>query len=148
LLFFFILLSQQGISQNDILSDALSSVSLGVDFTADNQFSLQMEAVAKMIKTKDSRGAERDVFYVEKDGFDTHFDQINIFGRLLPSVNAGIDEFKRAMVAEGLWDCVTIVMVSEFGRTLSENTGGGSDHGMLFCLFSSHTFSGFVIGVM
>ncbi len=146
--FFFILFSQQGISQNDILSDSLSSVSLGVDFTADNQFSLQMEAVAKMMKTKDSRGAERDVFYVEKDGFDTHFDQINKFGRLLPSVNAGIDEFKRAMVAEGLWDCVTIVMVSEFGRTLSGNTGGGSDHGMLFCLFSSRMFFDFVIGVM
>ncbi len=94
-----------------------------------------MEAVAKMMKTKDSRGVERDVFYVERAGFDTHSNQINTFDNLLlPSVNAGIDEFKRAMVEEGLWDSVTIVMVSEFGRTLQENTAGGSDHGMLFRL--------------
>ena len=125
----------------------MSSVSLGVDFTADNQLSLQMEAVAKMMKAKDSRGAERDIFYVEESGFDTHFDQINKFGRLLPSVNTGIDEFKRAMDEEGLWDSVTIVMVSEFGRTLSENTGGGSDHGMLI-LLTSCTLSDFVIDVI
>jgi len=32
------------------------------------------------------------------------------------------------MKAQGAWDDVTIVMVSEFARTLAGNTGVGSDH--------------------
>jgi uncharacterized protein (DUF1501 family) len=112
-----------------LLDGILESVSLDVNFTAGNDFSSQMETVAKMMKTKDSRGSDRDVFYVEIPGFDTHRDLNQLFGKLLSSVNLGIEEFKGAMVDEGLWDSVTIVMVSEFGRTLQENTGNGTDHG-------------------
>ena len=32
------------------------------------------------------------------------------------------------MKAQGSWDDVTVVMVSEFARTLAGNTGEGSDH--------------------
>lgn len=118
-----------------MLDGILESVSLDVNFTAGNDFSSQMETVAKMMKTKDSRGSDRDVFYVENPGFDTHRDLNQLFGKLLSSVNLGIEEFKGAMVDEGLWDSVTIVMVSEFGRTLQENTGNGTDHGKCICVF-------------
>ena len=32
------------------------------------------------------------------------------------------------MVAQNLWDDVTLVMVSDFARTLTANSGEGSDH--------------------
>lgn len=118
----------QGVGENELLDEVLESVSLNVDFSTDNGFSSQMEVVAKMMKTKDSRGSDRDIFYVERPGFDTHSDLNEVFGSLIGSVNLGMDEFKRAMLDEGLWDKVTIVMVSEFARTLPENTGSGSDH--------------------
>ncbi len=127
----YIFVHVQGVGENELLDEILESVSLNVDFSTDNGFSSQMEVVTKMMKTKDSRGSDRDIFYVERPGFDTHSDLNEVFGSLIGSVNLGLDEFKRAMLDEGLWDKVTIVMVSEFARTLPENTGSGSDHGML-----------------
>ena len=44
-------------------------------------------------------------------------------------MNAGLSSFTSEMKAQGAWDDVTIVMVSEFARTLPGNTGAGSDHG-------------------
>merc|ERR1712127_655615 len=40
----------------------------------------------------------------------------------------GLKDFTAEMKAQGLWDSVTLVAVSEFGRTLTENTSNGSDH--------------------
>ncbi len=119
----------QGLGENAFLYELLEKVTLNTEFTDSNDFSSQLETVAKMMKTKDGRGTDRDIFYVELPGFDTHADFNRRFGILLQSVNLGIQEFRNAMIDEGLWDSVTVVMVSEFGRTLKENTGGGSDHG-------------------
>jgi uncharacterized protein (DUF1501 family) len=43
-------------------------------------------------------------------------------------INSGLQAFTTEMKAQGMWDDVTVVMVSEFARTLSGNTGAGSDH--------------------
>jgi uncharacterized protein (DUF1501 family) len=43
-------------------------------------------------------------------------------------MNTGIQPFTTEMKAQGVWNDVTIVMVSEFARTLPGNTGAGSDH--------------------
>ena len=111
-----------------MIDAALQSVTLEVDFS-DNDFSAQLGTVAKMMKSKDSRGTDRDIFYVEQSGFDTHDNMIDDFSTLLKRMNTGIEEFKTEMDNQGLWDSVTVVMVSEFARTLPVNTGNGSDHG-------------------
>jgi uncharacterized protein (DUF1501 family) len=43
-------------------------------------------------------------------------------------MNTSLQAFTTEMKAQGTWDDVTIVMVSEFARTLTGNTGAGSDH--------------------
>ena len=43
-------------------------------------------------------------------------------------MNSAIQPFTTEMKAQNAWDDVTIVMVSEFARTLTGNTGAGSDH--------------------
>ena len=43
-------------------------------------------------------------------------------------MNTALQEFTAEIKAQGAWDDVTIVMVSEFARTLVGNTGAGSDH--------------------
>lgn len=88
-----------------------------------------METVAKMMKSKESRGTDRDIFYVDYSGFDTHGDMLEDFKNLITTLNTGMEEFHNEMVDQGLWDSVTVVMVSEFARTLPVNTGNGSDHG-------------------
>ena len=107
----------------------LQAVTLDSNFTTISSLGAQMETVAKMMKSKDSRGADRDIFYVDQRGFDTHDNMVDDFSDLMKTLNTGVEEFKNEMVNQGLWDSVTVVMVSEFARTLPVNTGNGSDHG-------------------
>ena len=44
-------------------------------------------------------------------------------------LNTALTFFRKEMVAQGLWDNVVLVTTSDFGRTLTVNSGGGSDHG-------------------
>ena len=43
-------------------------------------------------------------------------------------LNGALDAFVTEMKAQGVWNDITIVMVSEFARTMVGNTGIGSDH--------------------
>lgn len=47
---------------------------------------------------------------------------------LTTTMNGGLKSFTTEMKAQGAWNDVTVVMVSEFARTLPGNTGAGSDH--------------------
>lgn len=43
-------------------------------------------------------------------------------------MNEAIQSFTTEMKAQNAWNDITLVMVSEFARTLPGNTGAGSDH--------------------
>lgn len=71
----------------------------------------------------------RDIFFVEQGGWDTH-ENIKIdLDRLTSEVNTALQSFTTEIKSQGAWDDVTIIMLSEFARTLTGNTGAGSDHG-------------------
>lgn len=118
----------KGMGEIDELATTLQSTTLTQTFNGNNELSRQFETVAKMIKAKGSRGSDRDVFYVEHGGYDTHSDLATFFNMLTTELNEGVDQFKKEMDYQGRWNDVTIVMVSEFSRTLTENSGQGSDH--------------------
>ena len=46
-----------------------------------------------------------------------------MFDLLTNKMNSGLDAFTSEMKAQGVWDDITIVGVSEFGRTLTMNSG-------------------------
>lgn len=46
-----------------------------------------------------------------------------MFDLLTNKMNSGLDAFTTEMKAQGVWDDITIVGVSEFGRTLTMNSG-------------------------
>lgn len=121
-------LLHRSLHENELLYEALKGVSLSTEFTQENWLSRQLETVAKMMKTKDVRGSDRDVYYVEFGSFDTHASLNTLFDVLTEQLNDGISEFTSEMKAQNLWNSVTVVMVSEFGRTLTSNSGAGSDH--------------------
>ncbi len=117
----------QALSENGILYSELSSTGLTTEFPTD-KLGNQMSSVAKLIKTRSARKTDRDLFYAELSGFDTHGKQETDLSDRLKEINAALSAFVSEIKLEGLWDQVAVVFVSEFGRTLKANTGNGSDH--------------------
>jgi uncharacterized protein (DUF1501 family) len=98
------------------------------DFT---QFNLpgQLLMVARLIAAQSTLGAERQVFYVELGGWDTHHDpELALVQEGMLEVDGCLGAFYDALVELGVEDSVTIMTISEFGRSLTSN-GRGSDHG-------------------
>lgn len=113
--------------------------STGFTWPTGSSLSDQLRQIAKMIVVSTDPSvprpinANRQVFYVNVGGFDTHDGQMgNIDGsnghqRLLQRVSQAANAFYRAMVAIGKQNEVTLFSSSEFGRTINSN-GNGSDH--------------------
>ncbi len=64
---------------------------------------------------------------IDLDGWDTHFVQSQLIGGLMRSLGEGVDAFVRDLGA--LASRVDLVIMTEFGRRLRENTSFGTDHG-------------------
>jgi len=86
----------------------------------------QMAQVAKIIAARDELQAERDVFFTNLGAFDTH--NYPLPESKLGQVEDAIAPFVAEMKHLGVWDNVTVIVASEFGRTLTSN-GKGTDHG-------------------
>lgn len=90
----------------------------------------QLQQVVRMINaSKNSAiiGANRQVFYVNIGGFDTHDNQVNSLAGSMANVSTSISLFYRALVAAGLHNDVLLFSASDFGRTINSN-GNGTDH--------------------
>ena len=71
----------------------------------------------------------RDSFAVSIGGFVTHFHLKSVLNERLTTIGSVLKGFRDELVALQLWDGVTIVVTSEFGRTVTPNTSAGTDHG-------------------
>ena len=115
------------------LSDVLEEVELETEFST-GDLTAQLSQVAKLIRASqpdqvaNGFANERDTFFVSIKGFDVHSNSIARMEEEMAKVNEGIRCFSNEMKAQGLWDHVTVVEASEFGRTLTSN-GQGVDHG-------------------
>ncbi len=61
-------------------------------------------------------------------GFDTHANQETYLAGTLQSVNDALYAFANEMKALNLWNNVTLIQTSDFGRTLNPNGNNGTDH--------------------
>jgi hypothetical protein len=114
----------RALGENQLLYDAFTNTNLVTAFP-NTGLSLQFQAVSKLIKSKKARGVDRDVFYVETGGFDTHSDMPTTLGQRVNEINVALGAFVSEMKAQGRWDDVAILFVSEFARTLIPNTSRG-----------------------
>lgn len=81
-------------------------------------------------------GLKRQVLSLGLGGFDTHGNQVAVQGPLLAQLDKALQVFTDglALVTAG-WPHAnlppqsTLFAMSDFGRTLVENSGGGTDHG-------------------
>jgi uncharacterized protein (DUF1501 family) len=88
----------------------------------------QLNAIANAINVRDALGVNRQVFFVDMGGFDTHDDQANDLTDLHSQYAAAIKSFYDATVEMGVQNDVTLFTAADFGRALLEN-GNGTDHG-------------------
>ncbi len=132
---------------NDTTQQAVEiSSALSVDPTLATVFPAtdlgdQLQQVAKVMKlnlTSPQLSLNRQIFYVETGGYDTHQDQsVDQAGRL-GELSQAMAAFYAATIELGIPDRVVTFTLSDFGRTLEpsgDNGSVGSDHG-----WGSHHF--------
>jgi uncharacterized protein (DUF1501 family) len=90
-----------------------------------------------------------EVAFTESNGWDTHFNQgtdNGIFARSVADLSNSMAAFWRDL--ESYQDDVTVMTMTEFGRTVHQNGTGGTDHGRGSCNFilGNHVAGGKVFG--
>ncbi|HOY03769.1 MAG TPA: DUF1501 domain-containing protein [Saprospiraceae bacterium] len=85
----------------------------------------QMKTIASLILAD----TDTSVYYVSLGSFDTHINQEAQQKRLFTEMNEALAAFIKEMKANGKWNDVLLATFSEFGRRVSQNASGGTDHG-------------------
>jgi uncharacterized protein (DUF1501 family) len=85
----------------------------------------RLEVIARLLKAEVSTR----VFYTSQAWYDTHAAQLPEHARLLRELSGALKAFLDDLVAARLADRVAVLCFSEFGRRVTENASGGTDHG-------------------
>ena len=96
-----------------------------------NEFGQGLQTVAAMIAGQ----LPTRVYYVSLGGFDTHAGQLNRHDRLMETLGQGLGAFWSDLKATGHQDQVLVMTFSEFGRRVTLNASGGTDHGAAAPMF-------------
>ena len=94
----------------------------------DNGFAQALRTVAGSIV----RGTGPRIFRVQAGGYDTHAGQgtnDGTYANVMGALDGGLFAFYSDLQNHGLLDDTLVLQFSEFGRRISENGSGGTDHG-------------------
>ncbi len=110
----------------------------GSGLNANNTFTQQLKLVARLIAGRSSLGNNRQIFFVQQGGYDTHVSQIpgvnpETTGHtgLINTLSRSLKAFSDALKFLGVWDNVVTFSASDFTRTFTPNRSdntAGSDH--------------------
>jgi uncharacterized protein (DUF1501 family) len=85
----------------------------------------RLRLIAQLIKA----GLTTSIYYTQLGGFDTHANQLGTHDNLLREMGASLPAFLKDLTDAGHGQRVLVLVFSEFGRRLTENASGGTDHG-------------------
>jgi uncharacterized protein (DUF1501 family) len=95
----------------------------------------QLYQVAKLVAGNATVQGNRQIFFVQMNGFDTHSGQVSTTGAtagshalLMGQLADALGAFQSALNALGLGPQVTTFTQSDFGRTFAPNASLGTDH--------------------
>jgi len=88
--------------------------------------SSSLKTVAENMRSRGFRKVDREVYVVPDFGYDLHFG--NTLSELLRPVNDAMKQFVEELKSQGIWEDTVIMMGSDFGRSLTANSNGGTDH--------------------
>ena len=96
-----------------------------------NQLGNSLSFISRLI----AGGLPTRIYYASQGGYDTHAGQIGTHKRLLNELADSLASFCNDLRAKGIFDRVLVMTFSEFGRRVSENANGGTDHGTAAPMF-------------
>lgn len=117
---------------NPVIDAAFAPITSGGRITT--ALGRQLYQVAKLIAGNATVGGDRQIFFAQAGGFDTHAGQIagsatdGEHARRLQEVGDALGAFYTAMRNLGLGQAVTTFTQSDFGRTFKPNSSNGTDH--------------------
>jgi len=115
-------------------SDEVRAIAARVQNQAEypgSQLGTSLKLVAKLI----GGGLPTRIYYVSQGGYDTHTNQLGSQQRLLGDLAESVKAFTDDLRAQGNMGRVLVMTFSEFGRRVSENANGGTDHGAAAPMF-------------
>jgi uncharacterized protein (DUF1501 family) len=112
------------ISNSEYLYDKSKIYKTGQPYP-DTAFANQLKTIGSLIGS----GIKTRVYYASLSGFDTHVSQAGAQERLLKIYAEAVFAFMSDLKTSGNQDRVMMMTFSEFGRRVSENASGGTDHG-------------------
>jgi len=95
-----------------------------------SRFGRGMREIARLIKADIGLVATT----IDLDGWDTHFTQEALIGSLMDDLAQGLDAFLTDLGSDRAR--ASIVVMTEFGRRVRENTSLGTDHGLASTMFT------------
>ena len=123
------------------LSDALAHVPAttgtatnleGTDPTSTaNPLARELDLVSRSIRA----GVPTRAYAVSLGGFDTHANEKATHARLMGQLDAALSGFLGGLKGDRHGDGVVVMVHSEFGRRVSANASGGTDHGTAAPMF-------------
>jgi len=111
----------------EAIQTAWDNAPVPAGYEAGNTLAQNMSTIARLIKGK----LGTKIYLVTLGGFDTHASQDSRHLPLLRTVSSAIKSTYEDLATSGDADRVMMMTFSEFGRTTTENSGGGTDHGTL-----------------
>jgi uncharacterized protein (DUF1501 family) len=118
----------------EVSSDKILAITKRVQNQAEypgSQLASSLKLVAKLI----GGGLPTRIYYLSQGGYDTHTNQTGQHERLLQDLGDSVKAFVADLTAQGNFDRVVLMTFSEFGRRVSENANGGTDHGAAAPMF-------------
>lgn len=114
--------------QQVLIDQAMQYRALKTQFANMKGFGGVISTIAQIINGRSAIGANRQIFYLKQGSYDTHQSQLVNQQNSLAEFDTAIGNFMNALDEMGLSDQVLICTHSDFCRTLSSNTTGGTDH--------------------
>ena len=121
----------QAFTDANALAAALAQVTPFQTVFPDTDLARQLRQVANIIQVHSrlgNPGLNRQIFFCSVGGFDTHTGQLPDQNRLFGILDGAMGAFYNATVEMNASSQVTTFTLSDFGRTLKEASGAGSDH--------------------
>ena len=122
--------NRNSIDASVAFKSALDSLSTPFDpsvISGETQTYQRLSMVSKIMEARTALSMNRQIFFVERSGWDHHNELLTPQSDLFIELNEALEIFWTAIKSMGLQNNVVLYTASDFGRTLTSN-GSGSDH--------------------
>ena len=120
-----------------ICAAVIAAASSGIDFdalfaNAHSRLGDQLKMIAKLIAGRSVLGNNRQIFFCQIGGYDTHQTHLISHADLINELSQALLAFHDSLQALGVWNDVTTFTASDFNRSLTPNGSdaatAGSEH--------------------